>query len=62
MINKAFSLCETHFDEFDDEFKEDFADVARRYDCKETELEKSLKEAEREWLKASDEYNKIAHR
>lgn len=58
VIVEAFKVVENHWDEFDESMAYDFEETARKYDAKVEELTKSLKEAEAEWLEASEEYKK----
>ena len=58
VIIEAFKVVENHWDEFDESMAHDFEETARKYDVKVEELTKSLKEAEAEWLEASEEYKK----
>lgn len=58
VIVEAFKVVENHWDEFDESMTYDFEKTARKYDIEVEELTKSLKEAEAEWLEASEEYRK----
>lgn len=58
VIVEAFKVVENHWDEFDESLSHDFEEMARKYDIEVEELTKSLKEAEAEWLEASEEYKK----
>lgn len=58
VIVEAFKVVENHWDEFDESMAHDFEETARKYDAEVEELTKSLKEAEAEWLEASEEYKK----
>lgn len=58
VIVEAFKVVENHWDEFDESLSHDFEETARKYDIEVEELTKSLKEAEAEWLEASEEYKR----
>lgn len=55
IIAEAFKVAERHRDEFDESLSQDFEETARKYDIQIKELTKSLKEAEAEWLEATEE-------
>lgn len=58
VIVEAFKVVENHWDEFDESLSHDFEETARKYDIEVEKLTKSLKEAEAEWLEASEEYKR----
>lgn len=58
VIVEAFKVVESHWGEFDESLSHDFEEIARKYDIEVEKLAKSLKEAEAEWLEASEEYNR----
>lgn len=58
VIVEAFKVVENHWDEFDESLSYDFEETARKYDIEIEKLTKSLKEAEAEWLEASEEYKR----
>lgn len=58
VIVEAFKVVENHWNEFDESLSHDFEETARKYDIEVEELTKSLKEAEAEWLEASEEYKR----
>lgn len=58
VIVEAFKVVENHWDEFDEDLSWDFEKTARKYDEEVEKLTKSLKEAEAEWIEASEEYKR----